>query len=283
MRLITLSVGAILALVGFVWGVASFYIIDPGHVGVEVLGGNVVTQHSPGWGFANPLSNIIGFDCRQKTLDFTEVEIRSQDQMLTTFEISVQYSGTPGQASDMVAETGNLDAVVETHLVPKFRSAARDAGRTVVDSKEFFTDETQAMVASSILTNLQAFCTPRGLNVTDVLIRAIDPPAFIEEAVQRREEREQATAEQEGELARFKVEQQQKIAAATAERDAALLEAEQIRALAAAEADAVALRGKAIAENPLVLRLEYIQAWDGVLPKMMLGENANVLLPVTSD
>lgn len=266
---------------GALLGVTSFYIVDPGHTGVQVLGGNVVGQVDNGWGFVNPLSSIEEFDCRQKTMDFKGTTIRAKDQLETHFDISVQYNAVSALAAEMYENTGNLEAVVSTHLVPKFRSVARDSGRTVEDSKQFFVEDTQNAMTGFMLDNLQTFCAPKGINVTAVLIRSISPPEFIEQAVQRREEREQETDRQRAELERFEIEQQQKVAAATAERDAALLQAESIRNLAQAEADAVRMRGEAIAANPEVLRLEYIQAWDGVLPRMMMGENADVLIPVT--
>ncbi len=277
---IALIVAAVVAAIVFMLAVSSFYVVPPGHVGVQVLGGEVVGQVDNGWGFLNPLSDVVEIDCRRKTKDFKGTTVRSQDQLETHFDISVQYNAIPELASFMIDDTGTLDVVVGTHLVPKFRSVARDAGRSVEDSKQFFTEETQVLMTATMLEEMRIFCGDKGINVSDVLIRAINPPPFIEEAVQRREEREQETERQRAELARFKIEQEQQVAAAMAERDAAILIAEKIRALAQAEADAVSMRGKAIAENPLVLRLEYIQAWDGVLPRMMTGEGAQFLIPV---
>ena len=274
--------GALLFAIATALGMA-FYVVSPGHVGVSVVGGKITGQVDAGWGFINPLADMREFDCRQKTMDFPSIALRSQDQLETLFDISVQYNAIRSMASTMTKETGDLESVVDIHLVPKFRSVARDAGRGVLDSKEFFTEAIQQSMTDVMLTAMTEFMAPKGIEVTAVLIRAIDPPQFIEEAVQRREEREQETERQKAELARFEIEQEQRVVSAQAEFDAAELQAKKILVLATADADAVKLMGKAITQNPLVLRMEYFKTWNGTLPTTLLGGNdmdMNLLMPV---
>ena len=271
----------VIGVVAFIAIIVSFYMIPPGHVGVTVLGGRVTGSLDSGWGFINPLASIEKFDCREKTHDFDRVGIRSKDQLETYFDVSVQYRLNATMAEGMFAETGRPEAVVETHMIPKFRSIARDIGRTVSDSKEFFSDETQSAMAQSMTAGLQEFLQPKGILVADVLIRAIDPPDFIEEAVQRREEREQETDRQRAELERFEIEQQQKVALAQAELEAAQAEADRVRALAQADADAIVARGEALRENPEVIEMMRVEQWNGVLPRFVgAGEGLSFLLPM---
>lgn len=51
--------------------------------------------------------------------------------------------------------------------------------------------------------------------------------------------------------------------------------AESTRLRAQAEADAIAIKAKALRDNPDVIRLNAIEKWDGKLPQMMTG-NASV-------
>lgn len=59
------------------------------------------------------------------------------------------------------------------------------------------------------------------------------------------------------------------------EAELATAQAEAAKAVAAAqgEADAIAIKGRAIRENPEVLKLTYLDKWNGVLPTTVAGNN----------
>ena len=257
-------------------GVMSFYVVPAGHVGVIVLGGNVTGQVEDGWGFMNPLSRVVEFDCREKTHFTAQMPMRSKDQLETCVDVSIQYRVIAGQAARMYAETGSVEDVVETHLVPKFRGLARDAGRTVEDSKSFFDETVQDQIVTSIRDGLTPFMADKGIAITDILVRDVNPPDFIEDAIQLREEREQATEQQRAELERFKIEQDQKVAQAEAELKAAESEAAQIRTIAEARAEAMRLTGEALRENPEALQAAFLDRWDGVMPRTMLSDSVGI-------
>ena len=65
---------------------------------------------------------------------------------------------------------------------------------------------------------------------------------------------------QKAELDRFRMEQQQQVAAAEAKLQAAKQEADQIRLLAAAKADEIRLINDAVAKNPAYIKLQSLEA-----------------------
>ena len=69
-----------------------------------------------------------------------------------------------------------------------------------------------------------------------VLIRDINLPAVLTQAIEQKKEREQAKEREKAELERFRTEQLQQVAAAEAKRKAAEEEAQQLRILADARA-----------------------------------------------
>jgi len=50
-----------------------------------------------------------------------------------------------------------------------------------------------------------------------------------------------------------------------------------------AEAEAISLRGEALRANPEILRLNAIERWDGVLPRIMGEGGAVPFVDVTED
>ena len=78
-------------------------------------------------------------------------------------------------------------------------------------------------------------------------------------------------------MKRFSTEQEQKIATANAELEAAKLEEKRIRLLADAEAYKIKQINEAAQQSPAYIQLKQIEAWNGILPKYLGGENMPIL------
>jgi prohibitin 2 len=79
-----------------------------------------------------------------------------------------------------------------------------------------------------------------------------------------------------------KMVQEQEAARARFAQNQAQIEADTAVIKARGEAEAIALRGKALRENPSVLQLQVVEQWDGVTP-LVVGpgvEGAGMLLPL---
>ncbi len=232
----------------------SFKAVDVGHVGVASLFGNVREKPYPaGLHFpVNPMLKWVQFDARQKTHKETAA-VPSQDQLLTDVDVSVQYRIDATKAPAILADTGTADQAVEVHLVPALRSLIREQGKTIKNAQDFFNEETQQRLQDSLFAGMEAFLAPKGIIVSDVLIRDIQLPAQLRQRIEEKKAEEQ-------ELARTEFEQQRKVVQAKAEREAADEQAKMRERLAEAQAYEITKINEAVSENPAYIKLQALEA-----------------------
>lgn len=256
--------------------------IEPGHVGVAVNFGEVQpTVYEPGTHWTSPMYDWVDYDCREKTYSDDNIDVPTNDQMVTQIDVSVQYRADKNLASAMLSNTGTLPQVIETHLIPKLHAALRDKGKGVAKAEDLFDANIQERMQSELKAELDAFMRPKGVIVSDVFIRDIDLPIAIVNAIESRKVTEQQKEQATSKLDKFTTEQQERVRAAEADRDAAKAQAEQMRTMADARAYEIATQGKVLAANPDVLRWEAVKKWNGTLPTVM-GGNSDLLLSIGS-
>ncbi len=236
----------------FMWFGSSLYQKVPaGYVAVATLFGEVQADpyeeglHVP----VNPFFEWYFYDVRQKS-HLEEANVPSQDQLQTKIQVSVQYRIEKDMAPKILKGTGSAKDVLRVHIVPKLRSLLREQGKAIIRAEDFFLEETQQNLQTSLLTGLEDYLVEKGVNVGAVLIRDISLPPFIIKAIESKKEREQEVEKQKAELERFATEQQQKVAQATAESEAATEQANKVRVLADAQAYEIEKINKAIGSNP---------------------------------
>lgn len=242
-----------------------FKSVPAGHVSVATLFGKVIQEpYQPGLHFpVNPLYRWSDYDARQKT-HMETAEVPSQDQLTTKIDVSVQYRIKADMAPMILTNTGSVEQVIAVHLVPKLRSVLREQGKTIKRAEDFFLEETQNQLQMALMESLQESLEENGLMVTEVLIRDITLPQFINQAIERKKEREQEAERQKAELDRFRTEQQQLVAEAEAKREAAEQEAQQRVLLADAQAYEIEMINKAISDNPAYIQLEALKALQAI-------------------
>lgn len=238
-----------------------FKTVPPGFVGIATLFGNVVQKpyeqglHVP----VNPLYKWTMFDGRQKT-HLETANVPSQDQLQTKLDVSVQYRIDSAMAPNILEETGMAEAAVRVHLIPKLRSLLREQGKSIKRAEDFFMEATQETLQLQLTDGLRDFLAPLGIIVSDVLIRDIELPPFIREAIEAKKEREQAVEREKAELERVRTSLEQQVAQAEAQRRAAGEQAERKRILADAQAYEITQINKAIARNPAYIQLQSLEA-----------------------
>ena len=254
---IAVVVIGVLVLVGM-----NFYkTIPPGRVGVATLFGNVraigYTEglHIP----VNPMYRWVLFDARQQT-HMETANVPSQDQLQTKLDVSVQYRIDGAMAPNILQETGDANSAVRVHLIPKLRSLLREQGKSIKRAEDFFQEETQETLQFALTEGLSDYLAPKGIVVSAVLIRDIQLPPFIVEAIEKKKEREQAVEQERAELERVRTELQQHVARAAAGREAAEEEAARKRILADAQAYEITQINNAIARNPAYIQLQSLEA-----------------------
>jgi len=254
---IAIVVIGVLILVGM-----NFYkSIPPGRVGVAILFGNVRAQeyteglHIP----VNPFYRWTLFDARQQTHSET-ANVPSQDQLQTKLDVSVQYRIDGSMAPEILKNTGDANAAVRVHLIPKLRSLLREQGKSIKRAEDFFLEETQENLQIGLTDGMREYLAPKGIIVSAVLIRDIQLPPFIVQAIEKKKEREQAVEQERAELERVRTELQQEVARAAAGREAAEEEAARMRILADATAYEITQINNAISRNPAYIQLQSLEA-----------------------
>ena len=257
------SLVVIIVIVGiFMWFGSSLYQQVPaGYVGVATLFGEVQSDpyeeglHIP----VNPFYEWFLYDVRQKS-HLEEANVPSQDQLQTKIQVSVQFRLMNESAPMILQETGQAQDVLRVHIVPKLRSLLREQGKAIKRAEDFFLEETQQNMQTSLVGGLRDYLGTKGVNVGAVLIRDISLPPFIIKAIESKKEREQEVEKQKAELLRFETEQQQKVALAKAESEAATEQAAKLRVLADAQAYEIEKINKAIGNNPNYVKLQALEA-----------------------
>ena len=254
---IAIVVIGVLILVGM-----NFYkTIPPGRVGVATLFGNVRAQeyseglHIP----VNPLYRWMLFDARQQT-HLETANVPSQDQLQTKLDVSVQFRIDGSMAPEILKNTGDANAAVRVHLIPKLRSLLREQGKSIKRAEDFFLEETQENLQIGLTDGMREYLAPKGIIVSAVLIRDIQLPPFIVQAIEKKKEREQAVEQERAELERVRTELQQEVARAAAGREAAEEEAARKRILADATAYEITQINNAISRNPAYIQLQSLEA-----------------------
>ena len=263
MKKLNISFGIIgvLIVLAFWFGSSMYQKVPAGYVGVATLFGEVKKEpfeeglHIP----VNPFYEWYFYDVRQKS-HLEEANVPSQDQLQTKIQVSVQFRLQGENAPKILQETGQAEDVLIVHIVPKLRSLMREQGKTIRRAEDFFLEETQQNMQTSLLEGLKDYLGSKGVSVEAVLIRDISLPPFIIKAIESKKEREQEVEKQKAELERFTTEQQQKVELAKAESEAAKEQALKKRLLADAQAYEIEKINTAIGDNPNYVKLQALEA-----------------------
>jgi regulator of protease activity HflC (stomatin/prohibitin superfamily) len=171
---------------------ASFTIIEPGYVGVPVTFGNVGSHSIPA-GF-HPIFFLTDvYKMSIQTKDYTmssantegnrtgddAVATLSRDQLILKFDVTVWYHLDPSQANNVYSNIGlNYEQVI---VRPAIRTALVNAA-TKFDASDVMSLQRDAytkMVTELLLQELNG----RGVILDNVLIRNVEPPATVSDAI----------------------------------------------------------------------------------------------------
>lgn len=257
-----LTLVLILVLLVLVFGRQFFHQVPAGHVGVATFFGEVEDRtYAEGPHFpVNPLLTWYDMDVREKSTKLTGVEVPTSDQLLTKVDLSIQYRLDGSKAPMMYRETGDESQVIQVHLIPKVRSLVRQVASDIPRAEDFFIQQTRDRLANEVQIGLSEYVTPKGILIETVLIRGINLPPVLTNAIEQKKEREQAVERQKAELERFRTEQAQQVAAAAAEREAAEEQSARQKILADAKAYEIRAINEAVASNPSYVQLQSLEA-----------------------
>lgn len=252
---------AIAALLVLMFGQRFLHSVPAGHVGVAILFGEVQAEPYPeGLHFVNPFLSWVDLDARDDTFKISQLEMPTRDQLLSKVDLSIQWRLDQTRAPELYRETGDKDRMIAVHLHPKARSLVRELGTKIDRAEDLFKDEVRDQLALQLSTELSNYVADKGIIVESVLLRNINLPTVLSEAIGRKKEREQEVERQRAELERVKLEQEQQVAQAQATFRAAEEEAKTRRLLAEARAFEISTINKAASGNPAFIQLQSLEA-----------------------
>jgi regulator of protease activity HflC (stomatin/prohibitin superfamily) len=252
---------AIVALLVLMFGQRFFHSVPAGHVGVAVLFGEVQPDPYPeGLNIVNPFLTWIDMDVRQDSFQIKQLEMPTRDQLLSKVDLNIQWRLDGSQAPFIYRDTGDKERIVQVHLHPQARSLIRELGTKIERAEDLFKDEVRDQLANALSEGLREYVADKGIVIESVLLRNINLPPVLAEAIGRKKEREQEVERQRAELERVKLEQEQGVAQAMASRRAAEEDAKRLRILADAKAYEISTINLAASGNPAYIQLQSLEA-----------------------
>ena len=166
---------------------ASVSCVHTGHVGVVTLFGRVTGRTmTEGIHLVNPLARVHELDI--KTQEVKErTSVPSQEGLIMGLETSVLYHLQPERAADVLRTVGSDYANVL--LVPNFRSAIRSV--TASNTASALYSDSREGIARQILTELQTQVQARGIVVERVLLRDLQLPETLKQAIEAKQQAQQ--------------------------------------------------------------------------------------------
>jgi prohibitin 1 len=153
-------------------------VVPPGNVGVLVLLGKVYGTIPEGVHLVNPLASMELMSVRTREV-FEHAEAPSKEGLNVVLEVSCLYHLMPNKADQVYRDLGpKFEEIV---VKPQFRAAIRD--NTVKhESKDLYTSGRE-VITQEIYKELVGDLKPRGIAVEKILLRRIQLPQLVVEAI----------------------------------------------------------------------------------------------------
>lgn len=233
-------------------------VVDAGHTGVIVTGG-AVSEGTFAAGFhlkAPFVQSVEQVDNRTQKIDCTGTAA-SKDLQTVTTEVAVNYKVLESESAILYKTVGNHYA--DTIIAPTIQESIK-AVTAQFTAEQLITE--RQIVSGMIKDQLSAKINPYGLQVE--IFNIVDF-AFGEEfkaAVEAKQTAQQQALKAEQDLARIKIEAEQKVTQAQA------------------EADSIKLIQDTLNASPNYIEYMKWLKWDGKLPTVMSGNGSELMVNV---
>ena len=196
-----------------------FVTIPPGHKGVlfKRLGEGVVTDkvYNEGFNIVAPWNTLEKYDVRFTDQD-EPMDVLSKNGLSIKVDLSYRFHPIPNEVGFLHKEVGKNYA--EGIIKPEIRSATREViGKYLPEElystkRDAIQDEIYEMTRSALI--------PKHLNLDAVLIRSVELPSTLKNAIEAKLQEEQLSFQYEFKLDRERKEAERKIIEAQAKADA---------------------------------------------------------------
>lgn len=182
---------------GFIIIFKSTQTIKSGQAGVlyKLLGGGVVTDQPPlaeGFHIIAPWNDVIIYEVRQQEL-FEKMQVLSSNGLEITLEATAWYQPEYKNLGFLHKEKG--ENYVERIIQPAIRSAARSVvGRY---TPEQLYSSKRDVIQEEILEETKTIVDNQYVQINDILVRDVELPPTIKDAIERKLKQEQESLEYE--------------------------------------------------------------------------------------
>lgn len=254
---ILLCVVAVIAFIIVPW---SFHTVDTGEVAVVKHFGEAKEVKTPGlnysfWG----THKFVYLDTKVQDLPIEAVTYSSDAQTMSV-QMNVQFKIREDKALEIVKTYGTLEA-----LTARISSIITEQPKTVLSTHTAMDIIANRGAMTPAVENAirSAIGDEYYVDIIKVTITNIDFSDAFEQAVENKMIAEQAKLQAD-------YENEKKVASAKADAEAKILAAE-------AEAKANELLEKSLTDK--ILQDKYLDKWNGVLPSVVAGDDANLMIP----
>ncbi len=259
-------------LIAFVGIMNSYYIVVEGHVGVIKRFGEARDQENPGLHFKIPFIETVEMIEVRTRKNAERMASSTKEQMPVTVEVSVNWTVNKEAALDLFKKYGGLTQFEQRILDPRFRSATKDT-IPQFEAEQLIQDRASAIqgIEHRLAAEMEGF----PVVVDNIQIENIELPQKYINSIEVKQTEKNLAAAEEHKLERQRLEALRAVNTADAKAKGILkvaeAEAQSILLKGKAEAEAIEAKAKALKNNPLIVKLTEAQAWDGKLPKTILG------------
>ena len=177
----------VVALVLLIVAANSIACVGTGHVGIVTMFGRVTGRTmSEGIHVVNPVARIHELDI--KTQEVKErASVPSKEGLIMGVEASVLYHLEPERAAEVFRTVGR--GYSDVLLIPNFRSAIRAV--TASNNASALYSDSREEIAQRILTELRTQVQPRGVVIENVLLRDLQLPETLKQAIEAKQQAQQ--------------------------------------------------------------------------------------------
>jgi len=256
---------------------ASFVVVDSGHVGVVTVFGNVEKDplHN-GLHFVMPYKDVIQMDTRVQKHE-ARYDAASMDIQAVHAVMALNFRLVDDRAPEVYRTVG---LKYEQSIIDPAAAEVLKANTAIHAANDIL--QQRPKIKADVQDGLTKWLAKYGLQVTEVSLKDIRFDKDFEQAVERKQIAQQVAEQKRYEVDQAKREAESKVAKERGEGAA-------VQARAEGEAAAMRLRAAAEAEyntkvtqslTAVMIQQQYLTKWDGRLPQFVTGTGSNLLMQI---
>jgi len=178
------------ALVGVAFTLASLRTVQPAHAGVVTTFGSVRdTTLNPGLHLTNPFAKVVEFSLKTSLFEMTN-HVPTKEGLTVDLDVAVLYHAQPMYVRDIFLSLGPgyVDTIVRPELASSVRGLTSEA-----EAKALYTSG-RSEIQRRLKEDLVSVLGPRGIEIEDVLLKAVTLPAQLKHSIELKAQAEQESA-----------------------------------------------------------------------------------------